>query len=156
MQIRILTIFAKFGSIQLTFWAKSPIKVPRNTSFHLECTKLIKLRRISNNKGLSAPATKFLLQNSGIPKMLKRLRPNPGNWRWILRQLCWPVIWTDKADATDEKNFNADTTDEKKFFITKFTLRFCWDNFSFVRLSGEAPKVHENPHKITALKLTQY
>ena len=32
MQIRILTIFAKFSYIQLTFLAKSRIKVPQNTS----------------------------------------------------------------------------------------------------------------------------
>ena len=38
MQIRILTIFAKFSSIQYTFLAKSRIKVPRNTPFHLRKT----------------------------------------------------------------------------------------------------------------------
>ena len=38
MQIRILTIFAKFSSIQYTFLAKSRIKVPRNTPLHLHET----------------------------------------------------------------------------------------------------------------------
>ena len=38
MQIRILTVFAKFSSIQYRFLAKSRIKVPRNTPLHLRET----------------------------------------------------------------------------------------------------------------------
>ena len=63
-------------------------------------------------------------------KILKRIGVNPGNWRWNLCQLSWPVLCTDQAMTKFDgfEIFNADGTDETKI---------CHDIISSLILSGK-------------------
>ena len=97
MQIRILTIFATFSSIQLTLF--SHIKVPRNTPCHLECANLIKFRRKLVTIGASPHQRQivYLDKFSVFTNIFQSFAAKPGDSKSV--KTTWNKSWKLEVES---------------------------------------------------------